>query len=154
MWTQDGCKVYMDSYMASNVSCFMVTWTNLKNHLLEVGLTQNRETMTLRMLTAVGLFYFIMCDDLQNNKFVEIAFGWGPVTYDFTLHLRIRDHTTWVWKCFETAFGHFLLGSHNFMVTALGSCVKWPLVKWVSKLLDIYDILIQFAGFNTNLINK
>jgi hypothetical protein len=28
-----------------------------------------------------------------------------------------------------TAFGHFLLGSHNLMVTALGSCVKWPLVK-------------------------
>ena len=27
------------------------------------------------------------------------------------------------------AFGHFHLGSHNFMVTALGSCVKWPLVK-------------------------
>jgi hypothetical protein len=23
------------------------------------------------------------------------------------------------------AFGHFLLGSHSFMVTALGSCVKW-----------------------------
>ena len=26
------------------------------------------------------------------------------------------------------AFGHYLLGSHNFMVTALDSCVKWPLV--------------------------
>ena len=25
------------------------------------------------------------------------------------------------------ALEHFLLGSHNFMVTALGSCVKWPL---------------------------
>ena len=25
------------------------------------------------------------------------------------------------------AFGHFLLGSHNFIVTTLGSCVKWPL---------------------------
>ena len=27
------------------------------------------------------------------------------------------------------AFGHFHFhwGSHNFMVTALGSCVKWPL---------------------------
>ena len=25
MWMQDGCKVYMDSYMASNGSCFMVT---------------------------------------------------------------------------------------------------------------------------------
>ena len=26
------------------------------------------------------------------------------------------------------AFGRFLLGSHNLMVTALGLCVKWPLV--------------------------
>jgi hypothetical protein len=56
-------KVYMDSYMASNGSCFMVTWTILKNHLLEVGLTQNRETMALRMLTIIGLVYYIMCED-------------------------------------------------------------------------------------------
>jgi len=27
MWMHDGCNVYMDSYMASNESCFMVTWT-------------------------------------------------------------------------------------------------------------------------------
>jgi hypothetical protein len=40
-------KVYIDSNMASNESCFMVTWTIFKNHLLEVGLTQNRETMAL-----------------------------------------------------------------------------------------------------------
>ena len=39
---QDGCKVYMDSYMASIGSCSMVTWTIFKNHLLEIGLTQNR----------------------------------------------------------------------------------------------------------------
>ena len=26
-WMQNGCKVYMDSYMASNGSCCMVTWT-------------------------------------------------------------------------------------------------------------------------------
>ena len=62
---QDGCKVYMDSYMASNESCFIVTWTIFKNHLLEAGLTQNRETMALRMLTTVDLFYFIMCEDLH-----------------------------------------------------------------------------------------
>jgi hypothetical protein len=31
------------------------------------------------------------------------------------------------------AFGHFLLGSYNFMVTALGSGVKWPF----DKLLDL-----------------
>ena len=61
---QDGCKVYTDSYMASNGSCFMVTWIIFKNHLLQVGLTQNhRETMTLRMLTTVNLFYFIMCEN-------------------------------------------------------------------------------------------
>jgi hypothetical protein len=28
--------------------------------------------------------------------------------------------------CLGAAFGYFLLGSHNFMVTALGSCVTWP----------------------------
>ena len=51
----------------------------------------------------------------------------GLVTYDFTLHLRIHDHTTWIWRCVGIGFGHFLLGSQNFMVTALGSCMKWPL---------------------------
>jgi hypothetical protein len=34
-----------------------------KNHFLEVGLEQNQETMALRTLTTVGLFYFIMCED-------------------------------------------------------------------------------------------
>jgi hypothetical protein len=37
--------------------------------------------------------------------------------------------------CWTAAFGHFLLGSHYFMVTALGSCVKWPLSKVESTLL-------------------
>ena len=47
----------MDLYTASNGSCFMVIGTIFKNHLLEVGLTQNRwETTTLRTLTTVGLF--------------------------------------------------------------------------------------------------
>ena len=59
---QDGCKVYMD-YMAPNGSCFMITWTMIKNHMLEVCLTQKWETMALQMLAAVGLFYFIMRED-------------------------------------------------------------------------------------------
>ena len=58
---QDGCKVYMDSYMASNGSRFMVTWIVFKNHFLEVGLTQNRETMAFRTLTTVDFFYYITC---------------------------------------------------------------------------------------------
>jgi hypothetical protein len=61
---QDGCKVDVDFYMASNGLCFMVVWIVFRNHLLEIGLTQNRETMTLRTFTTVGLFYLIVCEDL------------------------------------------------------------------------------------------
>ena len=44
MRLHDGCKVYVDSYMVSNGSCFMVTWIIiLKNDLLEDDLTQNQE---------------------------------------------------------------------------------------------------------------
>ena len=60
---QDGYKVHMDSYVALNGSCFMVTWTIFKSHLLEVGPTQNQETVAFRNLTTVDLFYFIICED-------------------------------------------------------------------------------------------
>ena len=43
-------------------------------------------------------------------------YTWGSVT---TLH-DLGGVLGW-------AFRDFLLGSHNFMVTALSSCVKWPL---------------------------
>ena len=52
---QDGCKAYMDFYMASNGSCFVI--------IMEVDLTQNRETMAFQTLTTVDLFYFTMCED-------------------------------------------------------------------------------------------
>jgi hypothetical protein len=41
----------------------MITWIIFKNHLLEVGLTQNRETLAFQMLTTIDLLYFIMCED-------------------------------------------------------------------------------------------
>ena len=63
MWMQDGCKVYVGSYMASKGSCFMVTWSIFKNCLLEGGLTQNWETMALQMLTTVDLLCFNMRED-------------------------------------------------------------------------------------------
>ena len=91
---QDGCKVYMDSYMTSNASCFMVTCIIFKNHLLEVGLIQNQETMALRTLIIVILFYFIMCGTCMNRNSLKYHLVEGPITYDFTLHLRICDHTT------------------------------------------------------------
>ena len=72
---QDECKVYMDSYMASNGLCFIITWISFLNHLLEVRLIQNWETMALQTFTTVGLFYFIMCKEPHELKFIEIAFG-------------------------------------------------------------------------------
>ena len=68
---QDGCKVYM----ASNGSYVMVTWTIFKNHLLEVGLTQNRETMAFQTFITIDLFYLFMYEDLHEYKFIEITFG-------------------------------------------------------------------------------
>ena len=129
---QDGCKVDMDSYMASNGSCFMVTWTIFKNHLLEVGFNTNREIMALRNLTIIGLFYFY---NVWGPAWIDIHWNgiwlrvWSHMT--FTLHSRVCGHTTWFWRYLETAFGYFLLGSHNFMVTTLGSFVKWPLMYFV-----------------------
>ena len=55
---QDGCKVYVDPYMASNGSCFMVTWTVFKYHLLEVGLTQLGDAGTLNAQDRV---YHLSC---------------------------------------------------------------------------------------------
>jgi hypothetical protein len=60
---QDGCKVYMDSYMASNGSCVFGHLDYFQNRSLKVSLTQNREIVALRMLTTVDLFYLIMCED-------------------------------------------------------------------------------------------
>ena len=112
MWTQDGCKVHMDSYMASNGSCFMITWTIFKKKiLLETSLTQNQEkTMALRTLTAVDyvLFYHVWGSawiEIHRNSILLRARShmashhtWGPVT---TLHafggVLGRPLDTFVW---------------------------------------------------------
>jgi hypothetical protein len=58
-WMQDGCKVYMDSCVASiwNESCFMVTWIIFQTHRLVVSLAQNQETITLWNLTTIHLLH-------------------------------------------------------------------------------------------------
>ena len=68
----------MDSYMASNGLSFMFTWIVVKNHFLEAGLTQNRQTMALRTLTTINLFYFIVREDPREyRRLIEITFGRG-----------------------------------------------------------------------------
>ena len=83
-----GCKVYMDSYVASNGSCFMVIWTIFKNHMLEVGLAQNQEIMALRTFTTVGLVYFNMCED---HEWIECH--WNSIWWRVQSYMT--SHCTW-----------------------------------------------------------
>ena len=62
----------------------MNTWTIFKSHLLEVGLTQNWETMALQSLTTVDLFYFIMCEDPHKKIFIEIEFDRSHMTSHYS----------------------------------------------------------------------
>jgi hypothetical protein len=76
------CECKMDvkstwTLKSSNGSCSMVTWTIFKNHLLEVDLTHNREAMALPTFITVELLCFIMCEDLYEVTFIEIAFDFG-----------------------------------------------------------------------------
>ena len=87
-----GCKMDVKStwiltwYQRDHV--FMVTWTIIKNHLLEVGLTQNREITALRMLTTGDLFYFIMGKDPHEKKI-----HWNSIWWRAGSHMT--SHYTW-----------------------------------------------------------
>ena len=55
---QDGCKNLHGFLHGIEWIMFHGHLDYFKNHLSEVGLTQNRETMALRTFTTVDLFYF------------------------------------------------------------------------------------------------
>ena len=57
--------------MASNGLRFMGTWTILRDYLLEVGLTRNRETLALQTLTTIDLLYLIVCEGLLEYNVFE-----------------------------------------------------------------------------------
>ena len=77
VWMQDACKVYMDSCMASNGSCFMVTLTIFKIYLLEVGLTRKPGAHGTPNAhnSWIILFYHVWWHAWV--EFNEIAFGEG-----------------------------------------------------------------------------
>ena len=127
-WMPDGRRVYMDSYMASNGSCFMVTWTAFKNHFLEeVGLTQNQETMAFWTLTTVGLLYFY---HVWGPAWIEIHWNsiWLMARSHMTSHYTWGSVTTWhdFWRCCRTAFGHFLM----FIFWACDKLVQSHCTTW------------------------
>ena len=118
----------------------VVTWTILQNHLLEVGLTQYRETVALRTLTTIDLFYFSMCENLHEWKFNEIAFGWGSG------HIRLQTILEGMWPhcmILEMSWDGLwtlLLGSDDFIVMALGSCTYGQFRSLILLLLLIDSV--------------
>jgi hypothetical protein len=88
MWMRDGCKVYMDSYMAPNGSCFMVTWIIFQKPSLGAGLTQDQVTMALWSFTTVGLFYFY---HVWGPTWIEIR--WNSIW--MRARSRMTSHYTW-----------------------------------------------------------
>ena len=83
MWMQGECKVHMSSYMASDGSCFIVVWTIFKNHLLDVGLAQNLETIALQ--------------NAHSRCFILFYFVWGPAwikSHWINIWLKVRSHVT------------------------------------------------------------
>ena len=77
----------------------------------------------------------------HNHWFILFYHVWGPAWIELHSNsiwlgvwLHMPSHYTWgsmsilhdFERCLGTTFGHFLLGSQNFMIIALGSFVKWP----------------------------
>ena len=78
IWVQDGCKVYMDSDVASNGSWLVATWIFFEHHLLEVGLTRNRGGPGTPNAHNCWFIPFLSCVRTRGNRnSFEIACGWG-----------------------------------------------------------------------------
>ena len=116
------CKVYMDSYKASNGSWFMghLDYFQKPSHGGRPN-TKLRDHGTL---------------NVHNHCFILFYHVWGPAWIEIqwnSIWLRDRSHMTshYTRRPMTTLhdFGDVLgrpLGSHNLMVTALGLGVKWP----------------------------
>ena len=68
MYLSTTSSIYCMTLGSPTVSGFMVIGTVVKNRLLEVCLTQNRETMSLQMLMTVKFLYFIMYRGTRMNR--------------------------------------------------------------------------------------
>jgi hypothetical protein len=142
------CKVYMGFYMASNGYVCMVTWPLFK--ILSLGGRPNTKPGDRGTLNAHNR-WFILFRHVWGHAWIKtlikIAFGWGPG--HIWLHTTLEGPWPHFGGCFGTAFGHFFLGSHNFMVTALGLYVKWPL-----KLVGAHTNILFIIKVKTLILIK
>ena len=84
----------------------MVTWTIFINHLFEVGLTYNRETIVFQIFGIVGLFYF--------------CHVWGPTW--------IEIHWNNIWSRAQSRMtSHYTWGSMTILLHDFGGVLGRPL---------------------------
>ena len=83
----------------------------------------------------------------------------GPVTYDFTIHLRAHDHTTWFWMCLGTTFGHFLglsqfhgHGSWLVCEVALRTCTPRDELVWRRRVQCNFSYFFSILNATKSLI--
>ena len=116
MWMQDGCKVYLDSYMGIKWIMFRCHFHYFQKPPLGGRLyTKPGEHGTLNALNRWFNYFILSCvKTCMNRHTLKKHLVEGLVTYDFTLHLRVRDRTTWFWRCVGMALGRFLLGLSLF----------------------------------------
>ena len=121
MWMQDGCKVYKDSFMASNGSCFVVTWTIFKKPPL--GGRPNTRSGDHGTMNA------------HNHWFIIFYRAWGPTWID------IHWNSIWFWPSYiwlhttlEDPWPHYMiwrvLGQPlDAFFWALTISWSWPLAR-------------------------
>jgi hypothetical protein len=142
MWVQDGCKVYMDSYMTLDGSCFHGHLDCFQKSSLGGKLnTKLKDHVT---------------PNAHNCWFIWFYDVWGPACMDIhpnSIWLRAQSHMTshYTWGSVSTLhdFGGvlgqpldtFFVGSHNFMVTALGLCEATLL--WAKEITLLLSKMLQ-----------
>jgi hypothetical protein len=106
-WVQDGCTVCM----ASNGSCFMVTWIVFNNHVFEVGLKQNRETMALWESQCHQFIIFLSCVRTPPLHVMNLYSIWLRASSDLTSHyawgpvILLHDFGSVLGQPLDTSFG-------------------------------------------------
>ena len=123
-----------------------------KNHLLEVRPNTK--------LGDHGTF------DAHSCWFLLFYQVWGPAWIEIHWNsswLRARSHMTshYTWASVTTlhdfggglgtAFGHFILGSQHFMVTALGSCVSGPKAHFTHETEGMWPLHSKFSYWSKRL---
>ena len=78
----------MDSYVASNGSCFMVTWTISENHLGGRHNTKSGDHDTPNAHNRCFLLFLSYMNTRMNSNPLQHPSIEGPVTYDPTLQLE------------------------------------------------------------------